>query len=47
MLIGELRCFILQNEAYTSQCSPVSPEVKKEYSQKENRKKRGLYKDNG
>ena len=38
-------CFILQNEAYTSQCSPVSPEVKKEYGQKENRKKRGLYRE--
>ena len=37
--------FVLQNEAYTSQCSPISPEVKKEYGQKENRKKRGLYRD--
>ena len=38
-------CFILQNEAYTSQCSPESPEVKKKYGQKENRKKRGLYRE--
>ncbi|MEA3423415.1 MAG: transposase, partial [Bacillota bacterium] len=34
-----------QNEAYSSQCSPLSPSVSKEYAEKQNRKKRGLYKD--
>ena len=36
---------IKQNEAYTSQTSPLSREVSKESAQKSNRIKRGLYKD--
>ena len=36
---------IKHSEAYSSQCSPLSKEVSKEYAQKQNRKKRGLYKD--
>ncbi len=36
---------IKQNEAYSSQCSPLSNEVSKEYAKKSNRKHRGLYKD--
>ncbi|MCK5762876.1 MAG: IS200/IS605 family accessory protein TnpB-related protein [Clostridiales bacterium] len=37
--------FIKQNEAYSSQCSPLSLEVSKTYAEKSNRKHRGLYKD--
>ena len=36
---------IKQKESYSSQCSPLSPEVSKEYAQKKNRKHRGLYID--
>ena len=36
---------IRQNEAYSSQCSPLSREVSKASAKKQNRKKRGLYKD--
>lgn len=36
---------VKQEEAYSSQCSPVSEEVSKEYAVKANRSKRGLYKD--
>lgn len=32
-----------QKESYSSQCSPVSPEVSKKYAEPSNRKKRGLY----
>ena len=39
-------CFVKQREEYTSQCSPLSPNVTKEYAVPSNRKKRGLYKDN-
>ena len=38
---------VLQNEAYGSQCSPLSPAVGKTYAQKRNRRQRGLYHDNG
>lgn len=38
---------VAQNEAYSSQCSPLSPVVSKEYAVKSNRVKRGLYKDGG
>ena len=34
----------VQEESYSSQCSPYSQEVSKEYAQKKNRKYRGLYK---
>lgn len=37
--------FVKQNEAYSSQCSPLSTEVSNEYAQKKNRKKRGLYQE--
>ena len=37
--------FIKQNEAYTSQTSPLSKKVSKESAQKSNRIKRGIYKD--
>ena len=36
---------IKQEESYTSQCSPLSPEVEKRYAQPCNRKQRGLYRD--
>ncbi len=36
---------IKQEESYTSQCSPLSPEVEKRYAQPSNRKERGLYRD--
>ena len=39
--------FVLQNEAYTSQCSPTTPRVSKEYANKSNRVQRGLYFANG
>lgn len=37
--------FIKQNEAYSSQCSPLSNSVDKTCAQKNNRKNRGLYRD--
>lgn len=36
---------IMQTEAFSSQCSPLSPIVSKQYAKKSNRVKRGLYKD--
>ena len=36
---------IKQSEAYSSQCSPKAKEVTKEYARKENRCRRGLYRD--
>lgn len=36
---------IKQKESYSSQCSPLTPEVSKAYAQKNNRKQRGLYVD--
>jgi len=39
--------FARQEEAWTSQCSPVSAEVSEKYADKTNRKKRGLYKEAG
>jgi len=36
---------IREKESYTSQCSPYSPSVSKEYADKKKRVKRGLYKD--
>ena len=33
----------MQEESYTSQCSPYTEEVSEEYAQKSNRKSRGLY----
>ena len=38
---------IRQKEAYSSQCSPLSPEVSEEYAVKRNRVHRGLYRDGG
>ena len=37
--------FVKQEESYTSQCSPLSPEVGKRYAEPSNRKERGLYRD--
>ena len=37
--------FVKQEESYTSQCSPLSPEVEKRYAEPSNRKERGLYRD--
>ena len=37
--------FIKQEESYTSQCSPLSPEVGKRYAEPSKRKERGLYRD--
>ena len=34
---------IKQEESYTSQCSPLSPEVSKKYAEAFNRKERGMY----
>ena len=34
---------IKQEESYTSQCSPLSPEVSKRYAEASNRKERGMY----
>ncbi len=34
---------IKQGESYTSQCSPLSPEVSKRYAEASNRKERGMY----
>jgi putative transposase len=36
-----------QNEAYSSQCSPLAPSVDKDNARKENRVHRGLYCDAG
>lgn len=36
---------ILQEESYSSQCSPNSVEVSRDYAEKGNRKYRGLYKE--
>lgn len=36
---------IRQKESYSSQCSPMSPEVSAKYAKKANRRHRGLYKD--
>ncbi|HBG39073.1 MAG TPA: transposase [Clostridiaceae bacterium] len=36
----------MQEESYTSQCSPYTPQVSKKYAKKSNRKYRGLYKNN-
>lgn len=44
-LAGRGIALVLQNEAYSSQCSPLSPEVSKTYACKENRVHRGLYQD--
>lgn len=38
---------IKQEESYTSQCSPLSPEVSKRYAEASNRKERGMYRTNG
>ena len=32
-----------QEESYTSQCSPFSPEISKRYAEASNRKERGMY----
>ena len=37
--------FVKQEESYTSQCSPLSPEVGKRYAEPSNRKERGSYRD--
>ncbi|MDO4556005.1 MAG: transposase, partial [Lachnospiraceae bacterium] len=37
--------FVMQQEAYSSQTSPLMPKVSKKYAAKSNRVKRGLYKD--
>ena len=34
---------IKQEESYTSQCNPLSPEVSKRYAEASNRKERGIY----
>ena len=34
-----------KEESYTSQCSPLSPEVGKRYAEPSKRKERGLYRD--
>ena len=39
--------FIKQEESYSSQCSPLSPEVSFVYAHKANRKQRGLYSSEG
>lgn len=36
---------IRQEESYTSQCSPKSPEISRKYAEKRNRRNRGLYRD--
>ena len=38
---------VLQEESYSSQCSPKAKEVSRKYAEKKNRVKRGLYKDQG
>ena len=44
--LGGIRC-VKVNEAYSSQCSPLSLLVSKEYAQKANRKERGIFCDDG
>lgn len=44
-LAGEGICLVRQEESYSSQCSPLSPDVSAEYVGKANRRHRGLYKD--
>ena len=39
--------FVKQEESYTSQCSPLSPEVSKRYAEASNRKERGMYVTDG
>lgn len=39
--------FVKQTESYSSQCSPFSKAVSKEYAVRTNRCMRGLYKDQG
>lgn len=46
-LVKEGICVIHRKEAYSSQCSPLAPEVSKRYAVKQNRVKRGLYTDSG
>lgn len=36
---------IRQEESYTSQCSPKSPEISRKYAEKKKRRNRGLYRD--
>lgn len=36
---------VMQNEAFSSQCSPLSPAVSKDYAEKEKRIVRGIFKD--
>ena len=38
---------IKQEESYTSQCSPLSPEVSKKYAEASNRKEWGMYVTDG
>ena len=38
---------IRQEEAYSSQCPPTSPEVSSDFAKKSNRKQRGLYCEKG
>ena len=38
---------IKREENYTSQCSPLAPEVSKRYAEASNRKERGIYITNG
>ena len=37
--------YIVVGRSYTSQCSPLSPEVGKRYAEPSKRKERGLYRD--
>ena len=37
--------FVRQEESYSSQCSPLSPEVGRKYAEPCKRKQRGLYRD--
>ena len=36
---------VMQSESYSSQCSPLSPEVNAKYAEKQKRVKRGLFVD--
>ena len=36
---------VMQSESYSSQCSPLSPEVSAKYAEKQKRLKRGLFVD--
>lgn len=44
-LVMEGIAVVHRKEAFSSQCSPLSPEVSKRYAMKGNRVKRGLYRD--